>query len=66
MKRLVFSLLMCATGLAAQAQVTNLPEGFTYGKAVWMVRAGASLSSVSGDGVDATKDSWEKNKWSGD
>lgn len=29
MKRLVFSLLVCATGLAAQAQVTKLPEGST-------------------------------------
>ena len=32
MKKLVFSLLVCATGLAAQAQVTKLPEGFTSGK----------------------------------
>lgn len=66
MKKFVFSLLVCATGLAAQAQVTKLPEGFTSGKMVWMVRAGASLSTVTGDGVDAAKDNWEKNKWSGD
>ena len=62
MKKLVFSLLVCATGLAAQAQVTKLPEGFTSGKTVWMVRAGASLNGASGDGVDATLDGWEKQK----
>ena len=66
MKMLVFSLLVCATDLAAQAQVTKLPEGFTSGKTVWMVRAGASLNGVSGDGVDASKDGWKKNKWDGD
>lgn len=60
MKRLVLSFLVCATGLATQAQVTKLSEGFTSGKTVWMVRAGASLNGASGDGVDATKDDWEK------
>lgn len=62
MRKLVFSLLVFATGLAAQAQVTKLPEGFTSGKTVWMVRAGASLNDASGDGVDATLDNWEKQK----
>lgn len=66
MKKVLFSLLVCATGLAAQAQVTKLPEGFTSGKTVWMVRAGASFNGTSGDGVDAAKDNWEKNKWDGD
>ena len=65
MKRLVLSFLVCATGLATQAQVTKLSEGFTSGKTVWMVRAGASLNGASGDGVDATKDDWEKGKWDG-
>ena len=68
MKKVLFSLLVCATGLSAQAQVTKIPEGFTSGKAVWMVRAGACLNGASGDGVDATLDKWEKqkpnNKWS--
>ena len=62
MKKFVFSLLVCATGLVTQAQVTKLPEGFTSGKTVWMVRAGASLNGASGDGVDATLDGWEKHK----
>ncbi len=62
MKKYVFSLLMCASGLAIQAQVTQFPDGFTSGKTVWIVRAGASLNGVSGDGVDATKDGWEKQK----
>jgi len=66
MKKLLFSLLVCATEFAAQAQVTKLPDGFTSGKTVWMVRAGASLSTVTGDGVDAAKEDWKKNKWSGD
>lgn len=68
MKKFVFSLLVCTVGLAMQAQVTNLPAGFKSGKFVWIVRAGVSLNGVSGDGVDATKDSWEdskpNNKWS--
>lgn len=68
MKKVVLSLLVCATGLITQAQVTKLPEGFTSGKTVWMVRAGASLNGASGDGVDATLDNWEKDipnsKWS--
>lgn len=62
MKKYLFSLLVCTSGLAAQAQVTQLPDGFTSGKTVWIVRAGASLNGVSGDGVDATKDGWEKQK----
>ena len=68
MKKYLFSLLVCTSGLAAQAQVTQLPDGFTSGKTVWIVRAGASLNGVSGDGVNATKDGWEKlkpnSKWS--
>lgn len=67
MKKFLFSLLVCATGPVAQAQVTKLPEGFTSGKMVWMIRAGVCLNGVSGDGVDATLDNWEKskpnNKW---
>ena len=59
MKKFVFSLLMCTTGFAAQAQVTRLPEGFTSGKTVWIVRAGACLNGTSGDGIDATLDGWE-------
>lgn len=62
MKRLVLLFLVCITGLAAQAQVTKLPRGFTSGKTVWIIRAGASLNGASGDGIDATKDYWEKQK----
>ena len=62
MKKVVFSLFVCASGFAAQAQVTQLPDGFTSGKTVWIIRAGASLNGVSGDGVDAVKDKWEKDK----
>lgn len=62
MKKYVFSLIICASGLVTQAQVTQLPNDFTSGKTVWIVRAGASLSGVSGDGVDAMKDGWEKQK----
>ena len=66
MKKLFIFLIMCVNGLALQAQVTELPEGFTSKSTVWIVRAGANFSGVSGDGVDATKDSWEKGKWTGD
>ena len=62
MKKYGFLLLVSILGLGAKAQVTRLPDGFTSGKTVWIVRVGASLNRVSDDGVDATKDSWEKQK----
>lgn len=62
MKKYVFSLLLCASGLATQSQVAQLPGVFTSGKTIWIVRAGARLNGISGDGVDATKNGWEKQK----
>lgn len=55
MKKYLFSLLVCTSGLAAQAQVTQLPDGFTSRKTVWIVRAGASLNGVSGGYDSHTK-----------
>lgn len=66
MRKLMMLLFGCSVGLAMQAQVTKLPEGFTSKKTVWIVRAGASFNSVTGDGVDATKKNWKKSGWSGD
>jgi hypothetical protein len=61
---LPFFLLMLGTAFS-NAQVTDLPDAFTSGGTVWFVRAGASLSRVSGDGVDATLDTWRSSlkKW---
>lgn len=69
MKRIsLLLLLVCIMGIASQAQVTNLPEGFTSNKAVWIVRAGIGFSGASGEGMDAIKENWEKakpnSKWS--
>ena len=66
MKKKVILAFLCSFGLALQAQdVLQLPDGFTGGKTVWIIRAGASFSGASGDGIDAQEDAWEKNKWSG-
>ena len=47
MKKLMTLLFMCSLVLASQAQeVLQLPEGFSGGKTVWIVRAGASFSEV--------------------
>lgn len=62
MKKILLTSLVCLSGLVSQAQITKLPEGFTSGKTVWIVRAGASFNGASGDGVDATKDNWKKYK----
>ena len=57
MKKLMTLLFMCSLVLASQAQeVLQLPEGFSGGKTVWIVRAGASFSGVSGKGIDAQED----------
>lgn len=66
MKKLMTLLFMCSLVLASQAQeVLQLPSGFSGGKTVWIIRAGANFSGVSGKGIDAQEDAWVKNKWSG-
>ena len=65
MKRLFSTLFVCAYWLSTLAQVTQLPDNFTSGKAVWIVRAGASYNGVTGSGIDDQKDTWNKNKFDG-
>lgn len=66
MKKLMFLLFMCSLGLVSQAQeVLQLPEGFSGGETIWIVRAGVSFSGVTGKGIDAQEDSWTKGKWDG-
>ena len=66
MKKLMTFVIMCSFVLVSQAQeVLQLPEGFSGGKTVWIVRAGASFSGVTGKGIDAQEDSWTKGKWDG-
>ena len=66
MKKLMVLMFMCSLGFVSQAQeVLQLPEGFSGGKTVWIVRAGASFSGVTGKGIDAQEDVWAKSKWSG-
>ena len=60
--RKCFLFLMCSFGLVTQAQVTQLSEGFTEGKTVWILRAGGSFNGVSGDRVDTQEKSW-KDGW---
>ena len=53
MKKLMTLLFMYSLVFVSQAQeVLKLPSGFTDGKTIWIVRAGASFSGVSGDGID--------------
>ncbi len=66
MRKFVCMLLVSASVLSSKAQVLQLPEKFSSEGTVWIVRAGVSLSGVSGKGADAVKDGWSKNKWSGD
>lgn len=66
MKKLMTLLFMYSLVFVSQAQeVLKLPSGFTDGKTIWIVRAGASFSGVSGDGIDAQERSWTKGKWDG-
>lgn len=61
MKKLMTLLFMCSLALASQAQeVLQLPSGFSGGKTVWIIRAGANFSGVSGKGIDAQEDAWVK------
>ena len=63
MKKLMTLVFMCSLVLASQAQeVLQLPSGFSEGKTVWIVRAGASFSGVSGKGIDAQEDAWAKKQ----
>ena len=65
MKKVIFFVLMSLVGIATQAQgVLNLPD-FNSGKVVWFIRAGASLSSVTGSGVSNQENTWRKNSYSG-
>lgn len=65
MKRVIFLVFMSIMGIATQAQgVLTLPD-FKSGKAVWFIRTGASLSSVTGSGVDNMEKTWRKNSYSG-
>lgn len=64
MKRF-YLLCVCAYGIGLHAQVTQLPENFTSGKTVWMVRIGASFNGVTGSGVNDQKDTWNKNGYDG-
>lgn len=63
--RKCFIFLMCSFGLASQAQVTQLSEGFTEGKTVWILRVGGSYNGASGEWVDAQEKTWTKDKWDG-
>lgn len=66
MKKVVFLVFMSLVGTATWAQsVLTLPD-FKSGKAVWFIRAGASLSGVTGSGVDNQEDAWRKSNYSGD
>lgn len=59
MKRILFTIFaMCAVGVVSQAQVTELPDGFTSGKTVWMVHAGAGFNGVSTDGIETGTNLW--------
>lgn len=62
MKKVFLILCVCALPLVVHAQITKLPAGFTSGKTVWMVRLGGGISSVIGDGIDASKKNWEDSK----
>jgi len=73
MKRILFTIFaMCAVGVVSQAQVTELPDGFTSGKTVWMVHLGAGFNSVSSDGIAVGANYWtsallsEPHVWSFD
>lgn len=52
-------------GLSTHAQITQLPDNFTSGKIVWMVRAGTNYNSVTGSAIDDQKEVWNKNKLDG-
>lgn len=66
MKKVVLLVFMSIVGTVIQAQgVLTLPD-FKSGKAVWFIRAGVSLSGVTGTGVDNQKDAWRKGNYSGD
>ena len=56
---------MSMVWIATQAQgVLDLPD-FNSGKAVWFIRAGASLSGVTGSGVDDREKAWRKDGYTG-
>ena len=61
--RKCFMFLMCSFGLASQAQITQLSEGFTEDKTIWILRVGGSFNGVSGKRVDTQEKAWTKDKW---
>lgn len=50
----------------SQAQESSLPAGFTNGETTWIVKAGVSLNSVTGDDVDDMKTNWANLKLNGE
>lgn len=62
LKSLLVLLFFCTLGLISHAQESSLPEGFTTGNTVWIVRTGVSLNFVTGDGVDDMKTDWAAQK----
>lgn len=66
MKKIVLFVFLSIVGTILKAQgVLTLPD-FKSGKAVWFIRAGASLSGVTGTGVDNQEGAWRKGNYSGD
>ena len=61
MKRILICLCVCTLGFNSQAQVTQLPDNFTSGKAMWIIKVGASYNKVTGSDVDDQKEAWQKN-----
>ena len=47
-----FLFLLCSFGLASQAQVMQLSEGFTEGNSFWILRVGSLFDGAYRDWVD--------------
>ena len=59
--------ILCSFSFVSQAQESSsLPDGFTNGNIVWIIRTGVSLNNVSGSGVDETKTNWADQKCYGE
>lgn len=66
LKSFCFLSVLCLFGLVSHAQESSLPEGFTTGNTVWIVRTGVNLNYVTGSGVDETKTNWAALKCYGE